>query len=99
VAGSLASGAAPLNRARTSTNVPSSKRELFRAVAKGQGYGLSARGLALNTAEASGEEFRSFARSGSNPPPRARVLVVHCVLDPKPSNWGYRFTIRQAIRR
>jgi len=32
----------------------------FRAVAKGQGYGLSARGLAIKTADASGEEFPLF---------------------------------------
>ena len=29
----------------------------FRAVAKGQLYGLSARGLAIDTAESTGEEF------------------------------------------
>ena len=32
----------------------------FRAVAKGQGYGLSARGLAIKTADQSGEEFPVF---------------------------------------
>ena len=32
----------------------------FRAVAKGQLYGLSARGLAINTGEAKGEEFPFF---------------------------------------
>jgi glucans biosynthesis protein len=32
----------------------------FRAVAKGQLYGLSARGLALNTGESKGEEFPFF---------------------------------------
>ena len=32
----------------------------FRAVAKGEVYGLSARGLAINTGEAKGEEFPSF---------------------------------------
>ncbi len=32
----------------------------FRAVAKGQGYGLSARGLAIKTADPAGEEFPLF---------------------------------------
>ena len=32
----------------------------FRAVAKGEIYGLSARGLAINTGEAKGEEFPLF---------------------------------------
>src|SRR5258708_4715217 len=32
----------------------------FRAVAKGELYGLSARGLSINTGEAKGEEFPSF---------------------------------------
>src|SRR5262249_10863368 len=32
----------------------------FRAVAKGQTYGLSARGLAINTADQKGEEFPLF---------------------------------------
>ena len=43
----------------------------FRAVARGQSYGLSARGLALNTVQAAGEEFpvfRSFWME--NPRPR-----------------------------
>ena len=60
----------------------------FRAVAKGQGYGLSARGLALNTAEASGEEF-SFFRTFwiEHPQPEASVMVVHALLD-SPSTTG-----------
>ena len=32
----------------------------FRAVAKEQGYGLSARGLAINTGDPKGEEFPAF---------------------------------------
>ena len=35
----------------------------FRAVAKGQLYGLSARGLSINTGEAKGEEFPYFKRA------------------------------------
>ena len=42
----------------------------FRAIAKGQGYGLSARGLAINTGDPKGEEFpvfKSFWISGRRP--------------------------------
>jgi len=42
----------------------------FRAVAKGEIYGLSARGLAINTGEAKGEEFPLFKTSGSRSRPR-----------------------------
>lgn len=43
----------------------------FRVIGKGQVYGLSARGMAIDTALPSGEEFHAFASSGSsvrNPP-------------------------------
>lgn len=67
----------------------------FRAVAKGQTYGLSARGLALNTGEASGEEFPAFRAFWiEKPAPKANALVVHALLDSKSAAAAYRFTIR-----
>jgi periplasmic glucans biosynthesis protein len=67
----------------------------FRAVAKGQGYGLSARGLALNTATSSGEEFPFFRTFWiERPRPEASVLVVHALLDSPSTTGAYRFTIR-----
>jgi glucans biosynthesis protein len=67
----------------------------FRAVAKGQGYGLSARGLALNTAAPSGEEFPFFRTFWiERPLPEAHVLVVHALLDSNSTTGAYRFTIR-----
>lgn len=69
----------------------------FRAVAKGQGYGLSARGLALNTAAREGEEFPFFRAFWiERPPPEARVIVVHALLDSASTTGAYRFTIRPA---
>ena len=54
----------------------------FRAVAKGQLYGLSARGLAINTGEAKGEEFPFFKTFWSEKPaPGANSIVVHALLD------------------
>jgi periplasmic glucans biosynthesis protein len=67
----------------------------FRAVAKGQGYGLSARGLAINTAEAKGEEFPVFKSFWiERPQPQATSVVVHALLDSPSTTGAYRFTIR-----
>ena len=54
----------------------------FRAVAKGQLYGLSARGLAINTGEAKGEEFPFFKAFWiEKPAAGANSIVVHALLD------------------
>jgi glucans biosynthesis protein len=67
----------------------------FRAVAKGQGYGLSARGLAINTGAREGEEFPFFRAFWiERPQPEARVIVVHALLDSVSTTGAYRFTIR-----
>ena len=67
----------------------------FRAVAKGQTYGLSARGLAINTGETSGEEFPAFrAFYIEKPQEGATSIVVHALLDSKSTTAAYRFTIR-----
>lgn len=67
----------------------------FRAVGRHQGYGLSARGLAVNTANQGGEEFPSFRefwleRPGSD----AGALVVHALLDGPSATGACSFTIR-----
>jgi periplasmic glucans biosynthesis protein len=67
----------------------------FRAVAKGQGYGLSARGLALNTGTAEGEEFPFFRAFWiERPAAQASAIVVHALLDSPSTTGAYRFTIR-----
>jgi glucans biosynthesis protein len=67
----------------------------FRAVAKGQGYGLSARGLAIKTAEPAGEEFPVFRAFWlERPQPRSGSVVVHALLDGPSAAGAYRFTIR-----
>jgi glucans biosynthesis protein len=67
----------------------------FRAVAKGQSYGLSARGLAINTAEPKGEEFPLFKTFWiEKPQPKTNSIVVHALLDSKSATAAYRFTIR-----
>jgi glucan biosynthesis protein len=67
----------------------------FRAVAKGQTYGLSARGLAIDTGESKGEEFPFFKAFWlEKPAPNASSIVVHALLDSKGAAASYRFTIR-----
>jgi glucans biosynthesis protein len=67
----------------------------FRAVAKGEIYGLSARGLAINTGEAKGEEFPLFKTFWiEKPAANASSIVVHALLDSESAAAAYRFTIR-----
>lgn len=66
----------------------------FRAIGTGLFYGLSARGLALRTADAEGEEFPEFTRFWLEAPdPDASTIRMHAFLD-SPSVCGvYRFDI------
>ncbi len=67
----------------------------FRAVAKGESYGLSARGLAIKTADPAGEEFPAFRRFWlERPQPGTGVLVIYALLDSLSAAAAYRFTIR-----
>jgi glucans biosynthesis protein len=66
----------------------------FRAVSRGQSYGLSARGLAIDVAEPAGEEFPSFTsfwieRASAD----ANSIVVHALLDSPRIAGAYRFGI------
>ncbi|HEY1930930.1 MAG TPA: glucan biosynthesis protein G [Acetobacteraceae bacterium] len=66
----------------------------FRALARGQGYGLSARGLAINTAESSGEEFPVFRTFWLEQPAKgANAMTVHALLDSKSCAGAFRFVI------
>ena len=87
---------APINRADVLDEcVVFQGASYFRAVAKGQGYGLSARGLALNTGTRDGEEFPFFRAFWiERPQPDARAIVVHALLDSISTTGAYRFTIR-----
>ncbi len=66
----------------------------FRAVSKGQNYGLSARGLAIDVAEPTGEEFPIFRQFWiERPSTRSENIVVHALLDSKRVTGAYRFGI------
>jgi len=67
----------------------------FRAVGKGLGYGLSARGLAIKTAEPSGEEFPVFKAFWiERPRPGVNAILIHALLDSPSCAGAYRFAIR-----
>jgi glucans biosynthesis protein len=67
----------------------------FRAVAQHQLYGLSARGLAINTAEPSGEEFPVFTHFWiEQPGAKATDLVIYALLESASATGAYRFTVR-----
>ncbi len=67
----------------------------FRAVAKGQGYGLSARGLSLRTGDPRGEEFPTFKTFWlQRPTPGTDSLVISALLDSPSATGALRFTIR-----
>ena len=66
----------------------------FRAVGKDTKYGLSARGLALNTALPSGEEFPWFREFWIGKPASDDVsITVYALLDSPSCTGAYRFVI------
>jgi glucans biosynthesis protein len=67
----------------------------FRALGKGQRYGLSARGLAIDTALLSGEEFPRFTEFWvQRPKMDDKALTIYALLDSKSVSGAYRFILR-----
>jgi glucans biosynthesis protein len=67
----------------------------FRVIGKNQVYGLSARGLGIDTAQASGEEFPYFKEFWvERPKPQDRHLVIFALLDSPRATGAYRFILR-----
>ncbi len=66
----------------------------FRAVGAGQRYGLSARGLAIDTVGGKGEEFPRFTEFWiEKPAVKAKSLVIHALLDSPRAAGAYRFEV------
>jgi periplasmic glucans biosynthesis protein len=66
----------------------------FRAIGKGQAYGLSARGLALGTGSVNGEEFPVFREFWVEAAaPGAETVSVHALLDSPSVSGAYTFKI------
>jgi glucans biosynthesis protein len=67
----------------------------FRMVGRGQNYGTSARGLALNTASGGAEEFPLFRQFWiRRPGKRERDITVYALMDSPSVTGAYRFVIR-----
>ncbi|TCN82337.1 glucan biosynthesis protein G [Shewanella fodinae] len=67
----------------------------FRALGKGNNYGVSARGLALRTADPMGEEFPFFKAFWiEEPHDDSNLLVIHALLDSPSVTGAYRFSVR-----
>ena len=70
----------------------------FRAVGKGQVYGMSARGLAIDTAAAPGEDFARFTEFWvERPRANATSLVIYALLDSQRMTGAYRFLLTPGV--
>jgi periplasmic glucans biosynthesis protein len=84
-------------------NTPAYKDELlvflgasyFRLLGRNELYGMSARGLAINTASEGGEEFPYFTDFWLvRPDPQQRNLTIYAVLDSPSVAGAYQFEVR-----
>lgn len=67
----------------------------FRAVAQNSNYGLSARGLSVNTAVAPGEEFPYFREFWLvKPQAEAKEITIYALLDSASVTGAYRFIVK-----
>ena len=70
----------------------------FRGLGKEQRYGLSARGLAIDTALPSGEEFPHFVEFWiERPAASAKELTIYALLDSRSVAGAYRFVLRPGM--
>jgi glucans biosynthesis protein len=70
----------------------------FRALGTGQRYGLSARGLAIDTVGGSGEEFPRFSEFWLvKPAPGAATLTAYALLDSRRVTGAYQFDIQPGV--
>jgi periplasmic glucans biosynthesis protein len=67
----------------------------FRLIGRNQRYGLSARGLAVDTAEPEGEEFPAFVAYWiEEPQPTGTELTLYALMDSPRITGAYRFVLR-----
>jgi glucans biosynthesis protein len=70
----------------------------FRGLGRGQRFGLSARGLAIDTAENTGEEFPRFVEFWiERPQPTAKQLTFYALLDSPRAAAAYRFVLTPGV--
>ena len=103
-----ANAVVPLSGFRIRTHINTSKlwdeflvfqgASYFRSVAQHQVYGLSARGLAINTAEPSGEEFPVFTHFWIEAPhAKSTDLLIYALLESASATGAYRFTVKPGV--
>lgn len=89
-------------RLRTKLGHPEFKTEFcvfqgasyFRAIGQGMTYGLSGRGLAINTGAPEGEEFPDFTTFWLEAPGHNQTnIIVHALMDSPSASGAYRFDI------
>lgn len=85
----------PLNsKGKTDEIVSMLGASYFRVVGMGQVYGLSARGLAIDTGLPSGEEFPHFREYWiERPKPTDKRLTIYALLDSPRATGAYRFVV------
>jgi glucans biosynthesis protein len=85
----------PVNQASRKDEVASFLgASYFRALGKNQWYGLSARGLAVDTGLNSGEEFPRFVEYWiERPRPGDKSLTLYALMDSRRMSGAYRFVI------
>ncbi|MCA0973779.1 glucan biosynthesis protein D [Halomonas denitrificans] len=69
----------------------------FRAVSQSMQYGLSARGLAIDTARDTPEEFPDFTRFWLEQPDGDNSVIVYALLESESTTGAYRFDIRRNV--
>ncbi len=67
----------------------------YRSRARGQNFGVTARGLAIRTGDDPGEEFPTFREFWvEKPAPASNTLTMYALLDSQSVTGAFRFTIR-----
>ncbi|WP_082797926.1 glucan biosynthesis protein G [Collimonas arenae] len=70
----------------------------FRGLGKDQSYGLSARGLAIDTGLSSGEEFPRFTEFWvERPTTSAKELTIYALLNSRRVTGAYRFVLKPGV--
>ncbi|MDB5777337.1 MAG: mdoG [Herbaspirillum sp.] len=89
----------PINSNKTKSDVFSLLgASYFRALGKGQNYGVTARGLAVDTALQSGEEFPRFVEVWIDKPSmRDKELTIYALLDSASVTGAYRFILKPGV--
>ena len=86
----------PLNApSRQDTVIAFLGASYFRVLGRNQVYGVTARGLAIDSASVEGEEFPYFTDFWLVPPgPHAHTMTIYALLDSPSTTGAYRFEVR-----